>query len=366
MKKVLFAGLSAFAHTGGIEKVNRNWLKVLSQLAEQDGIRFSGHILADRSPDERYINNRYFKGYQRQRFRFLFATCRQALRSDIIIISHVHLAPLVVFIKKLCPSIKIYLHAHGIEVWHSLNRMQLQALRLADKILAVSRYTRQQLIEQHQVPGTHIEVWPNALDVFFYVPDNLNKPAYLLERYGLSSTQKVLLTVTRLSSEEQYKGYDKVIQALPYLLKQYPGLVYLVVGKADPAEQQRVNILIEDAGLQHNVKLLGYVDEQELVDHYLLADSYVMPSTGEGFGIAFIEATACGRPVLAGNSDGSADAVLPQTGLLCDSDNPDNLLKKLRELQTFPQSASTIQEATVKQYGFDAYRQRIEQLILSE
>jgi glycosyltransferase involved in cell wall biosynthesis len=57
------------------------------------------------------------------------------------------------------------------------------------------------------------------------------------------------------------------------------------------------------------VSFAGFVAPDELVDHYRLADVFAMPSTGEGFGVVFLEAMACGTPVLGGNRDGSVDAL---------------------------------------------------------
>src|SRR4029079_12694931 len=82
---------------------------------------------------------------------------------------------------------------------------------------------------------------------------------------------------------------------------------YLVIGQGD--DRARVKKMAHDFGVAHAVIFAGFVPDEEMADHFRLADVFAMPSTGEGFGIVFLEALACGTPVLAGNRDGSVDAV---------------------------------------------------------
>ena len=76
-------------------------------------------------------------------------------------------------------------------------------------------------------------------------------------------------------------------------------------------------------GLSDRVIFTGYIPESEKIAHYNLADVYVMPSTGEGFGIVLLEAVACGVPVVGSRVDGSREALLDgQLGRLVDPGNP--------------------------------------------
>ena len=75
-------------------------------------------------------------------------------------------------------------------------------------------------------------------------------------------------------------------------------------------------------GIADRVVFAGWIDEREKADHYRLADAFVMPGRGEGFGFVFLEAMACGVPVVASTLDGSREAVREgQLGLLA---NPDD------------------------------------------
>ena len=86
-----------------------------------------------------------------------------------------------------------------------------------------------------------------------------------------------------------------------------PNAIYLIAGAGD--DKQRLEHLAAERGLAGRVVFTGHVPADELPSYYALADVFAMPSTGEGFGIVFLEAAACGLPVIAGNADGSVDAL---------------------------------------------------------
>ncbi len=124
-----------------------------------------------------------------------------------------------------------------------------------------------------------------------------------MEKYNLKDA-KVLMTVARLWSGDIYKGVDVTIRALPKILQSFPNLKYIVIGRGD--DRPRLEQLTKDLGIGDRVIFAGFVPTEDLVNHYRLADAYIMPSQ-EGFGIVYLEAMACGVPVLSGNADGSAD-----------------------------------------------------------
>jgi phosphatidylinositol alpha-1,6-mannosyltransferase len=125
----------------------------------------------------------------------------------------------------------------------------------------------------------------------------------LMARYGLAGA-KVLMTVARYGLGDIYKGVDVTIRAIPAIAKVFPDVKYLVIGRGD--DQPRLAQLAKDLGVSDRVVFAGFVPTSDLVEHYRLADAYIMPSQ-EGFGIVYLEAMACGKPVLAGDADGSAD-----------------------------------------------------------
>ena len=146
---------------------------------------------------------------------------------------------------------------------------------------------------------------PCVVDGNIFTPDVTAKDRLndLLERYRLEDAC-VLMTVARLWPGDIYKGVDVTIRALPQIAKAFPTVKYVVIGRGD--DQPRLAQLAIDLGVADRVVFAGFVPDEALIDHYRLADVYVMPSK-EGFGIVYLEAMACGVPVIAGDDDGSAD-----------------------------------------------------------
>ncbi len=148
------------------------------------------------------------------------------------------------------------------------------------------------------------------------------------------------MTVARLVKR---KGHDLVLKAMN-LLKERENLHYVIAGAGN--DRERLESLVTDLGLDDKVTFAGKVEDHELPDYYRLGDVFVMPNrevfeeTGslEGFGISFIEAGACGRPVIAGRSGGAVNAVMDGvTGYLIDSENPRECADKITYLLDHPE-----------------------------
>ena len=137
-----------------------------------------------------------------------------------------------------------------------------------------------------------------------------------MKRYDLAGRQ-VLMTVARLSSPERYKGIDEILELMPSLVREDPNLTYLIAGEGH--DRPRLQSKAASLGVEQNVVFTGYIPEEEKTDHYRLADVFVMPGRGEGFGIVYLEAMACGIPVVASKADASREAVLEgQLGQIVD------------------------------------------------
>jgi glycosyltransferase involved in cell wall biosynthesis len=154
------------------------------------------------------------------------------------------------------------------------------------------------------VAQERFSVLPNAIHMDSYGMGP--KDPALVARYGLQG-RKVVMTLARYASNERYKGVDEVLAVLPRVLRQVPEVTYLVVG--DGTDRPRLESVCRSLGLAPHVVFTGRIPEAEKADYFRLADAFVMPSRGEGFGFVFLEAMACGIPVVGGRNDGSADAL---------------------------------------------------------
>lgn len=363
-KRVLFYYLSAFSHTGGIEKFNRCFIKALNELPPEE---FLPTIISvyDSDCDKRYNQSLPFKGFGRKRGLSVGYMIMQLFKCDTLVLGHINLAIVGVLLKLIRPKAKLVVVAHGIEVWPKLYALKKLCLLQADQILSVSNYTKNQLVLRNNINPKKIELFPNTIDPFFVLPTNFEKPAYLKERYGLSDNHKIILTLSRLSSSEEEKGYRKVIESLPYILKQFPDVIYILAGKYDAKEKERITELLDRYNVKENVILTGYVTDTEVPDHYNLADVFIMPSRKEGFGIVFLEALASGTSVIGGNQDGTVDALQNGSlGMLINPTKTNEITAAIiQHLQEKPQRPEVLQREVLEQYRFLRYQVRLHQCL---
>jgi glycosyltransferase involved in cell wall biosynthesis len=360
--------LSAFSTHGGIEKFNRAFMHALVKVSPS----VSFFSLYDKKGDiqEQYASKRKFQ-FIGLKFSYLklFLMGIRLLFSpkQKVMFGHINFAPFALWVKRIRPQHQMILMAHGIDVWQGLTSSKLTFLDKVDEIWAVSNYTKSRLLAQNSAWESKIKVFPNTLDPFFPKVEPLVKPDFLSKRYQLKTDEKVILTLCRLSSAEGYKGYDRVIEALPNL--KCSNYKYILAGKYDETEKKRILALAANKKVSDRLILTGFLEDEEIQAHFQLADLFVMPSSNEGFGIVFIEALACGTPVIAGNQDGSVDALCK--GELGELVNPnqveeiaaaiDQLLAN-DELKSFEAQKERIQKVHAN-FGFSLFQERLKRFL---
>ncbi len=366
---VLFLTLKVFSATGGIEKVCRVAGKAIYETGLQAGFRLQ--IFSMYGPKDIAIGNKYFPvniftGFGARKIKYVLNSISTGRKSRVVMLSHINLLMVGWLIKFFNPSAKLILLAHGIEVWKPLPRWKIYMLRKCDHILPVSNFTKEKMKALYHLPEEQFTVINNCIDPFLQnSPGESAKKQDLQQRYGIGSEDKVLLTVARLSATEQYKGYDKVINALHSLRPQYPCLRYIIAGKYDESEKQRLLILSAKLGVQDMLLFTGFIAEEELAAHFDLATMYVMPSSKEGFGIVFIEAMYYGKPVIAGNKDGSVDALLNgELGLLVDPDDTQALVDAIKKVLDNSQQYLPDKKKLEENFSYTVYKQRLKGIIL--
>jgi glycosyltransferase involved in cell wall biosynthesis len=294
---------------------------------------------------------------------FTAALIKNALldRPDLIVSTHVNFSPVAAFLKRLSfiPFIAV---GHGIEVWEIADRRIRNSLKQANQLLAVSRFTRERMALALGVDQNMIDLLPNTFDPQIFMP--MVKPRFLLKQYNIMAEEPVILTIARLASAERYKGYDQVLKALPKVLSHFPQAKYVLGGRGP--DRPRVERLVQELGLGDRVVLTGYVPDHELSAHYNLCDVFAMPSKGEGFGIVFLEALACGKPVITGNKDGSVDAVLDgKIGTLIDPDNIHQIASAIIEALTNRKelNGKFLREQVIEAYAYPKFAGKVRMIL---
>ncbi len=151
--------------------------------------------------------------------------------------------------------------------------------------------------------------------------------------------QLMLLTICRLVPR---KGIDTVLHAMPHLLETFPTLHYQIGGQGPDLD--RLQQIVARLGIGSAVNFLGFISDENLPTVYQNADVFVMPvreekqqGSMEGFGIVYLEASACGLPVIGGKSGGAADAIQAgKTGILVDSQNSEAVAQAILHLLQNP------------------------------
>jgi len=202
---------------------------------------------------------------------------------------------------------------HGHEVWWSkLFPFNLAMRRIGngvDALTYLGEFTKNAMAK---AVGVHPELHRIApgIAVDHFTPGE--KPHDLLEKYDLVG-KPVIISVGRLVHR---KGQDRLVQALPAILREVPDAVLVFVGEGP--RKAHLDKLISKLNLHGHVRFVGRVSYKELPRYIRMGDLFVMPSRSrffglevEGLGIVYLEASACGLPVLVGASGGAPDAVIP-------------------------------------------------------
>lgn len=362
-----------FGFKGGIQVYSKQLIETLGVIEPQSALdALLLHDTVEDSAEQQTLKsvNFHFAGRWPTKIRSIVFSLMAAFnairqRPDLIITTHLNFTPIAYWLK-LGWGIPYWTIAHGVEAWNIQKPRVKGALKNADLILAVSNYTRDRLIQEQKLNPDQVVVLPNTVNPerFKIAP----KPTYLLNRYGMSVNQPIILTVCRLCKDETYKSYDPILEALPVITKELPDVHYLLVGKGD--DQERILAKVADLRLSDFVTLAGFIPDEELPDHYNLCDVFALPSKLEGFGIVYLEALACGKPALGGNQDGAVDALCGgKLGALVDPDNIEAIAQALIQILQgkYPNplmyQPEALRQAVIDIYGMAAFQRRLTDLL---
>jgi phosphatidylinositol alpha-1,6-mannosyltransferase len=225
-------------------------------------------------------------------------------------------------------GIPFYCYVHGeelslAETSGELRRLSRTVLRQAAKIIANSNNTKRLLVERWGMDESKVAVVHPGVDASRFVPVERDPALRAWLGWG---NRRVVLTVGAL---QKRKGQDMLIRALPAIRERCPDVLYVIVGEG--WERRYLARLVQECGVEGAVQFRGVPPDEELVKCYQQCDVFALPNRQvgwdfEGFGIALIEAQACGKPVVAGASGGTRETLEPSvTGEIVSCETPEAL-----------------------------------------
>jgi glycosyltransferase involved in cell wall biosynthesis len=237
------------------------------------------------------------------------------------------------FLSRESPLLSGY--GHPLHKW--FDAFAIRSLAKVDKILAVSNWTRQTLIESAGLRADRISVTHLGVDHAHFHPFEVAQDFY--ERYGLRHGARYLVYV---GNEEPRKNLESIWRALPLIRHSDPNVVVLKVGpKPMPSRHAALIRLAGELGIADAIRFIDSVPESDLPSFYNLADVVLIPSLYEGFGLPALEALACARPVVTSN----AAALLEVTGdaaVVVEAQDPSALATSVVDLLSRPAAANEL------------------------
>ncbi len=347
-----------FSSEGGIQRIMRAYLRALAELAPQPGsVRLLSLNDAAISPRHLHAVEQVAlasaTGCQRRKAFLLRSLLLAARQTDHVICGHIFMLPVAWLARRLNPRLTYSLVAHGIEVWRPFNTIERTALRGASRILCVSDFTRQELLRHCPLPDGRAVVLANSLDPDFEIA--AGRP--------LAECPPHILTVSRLSPTDRYKGVETLIEAMPAVRAQIPAARLRIVGRG--GDLPRLMNLAHKLQVADAVDFLGYVEDARLRDELRNCRLFALPSRKEGFGLVFLEAMAHGRPCLGARAGGIPEVISPETGVLPEyGDVPGIAREAIGALNRDWDEQSLLSRA--QEFSYENFRSRLASLLRKE
>lgn len=250
-------------------------------------------------------------------------------------------------VRKLCGT-PYLCYAHGEDIGvtstsRELSWMTRRVFQAASLVIANSNNTKGMLFKDWGIPESKVRLLYPGVDTRRFVP----APRDQAVRRTLGWEDRVvLLTVGRL---QKRKGHDTLIRALKEVIAEQPTVLYAILGEGE--ERGPLKDLTEKEGVADHVQFLGEVSDEQLLQCYQQCDLFVLPNRTvgrdiEGFGMVLLEAQACGKPVVAGESGGTAETMkIPETGRVVACETPKPLAALLIEMLARPEKLTEMGQA---------------------
>ncbi|MBO6658846.1 MAG: glycosyltransferase family 4 protein [Pseudomonadales bacterium] len=346
--KILALVTDGVGARGGIARYNQDVFQAWESCSE-----ISQNYVVALGGDTSHQSERLVQRAYKSRIGFVLRGLWWSITSkpDIVFCGHINLVLFSYCLARITGA-RFWVQVHGVEAWSRPSRLVRIVCARADLISSVSRYTKNE-ISRWLAPQTAKSV---VISNTFSAPKPLGRDSRLTPK--LKETlegKKVLLSIGRLDRREQYKGHDRVIRVMRELSRVLEDeVVYVICGDGD--DLSRLRNLARECLVEDKCIFTGYLDDDARNALIEVADLFVLPSTGEGFGIVYLEALSRGLPVLGFSGCGSSDPL--QDGNYGKLSSPDRLLQDIKELLL---TAKTIPLQNLSaSFGFPAFCRRVQ------
>jgi glycosyltransferase involved in cell wall biosynthesis len=243
---------------------------------------------------------------------------RRRCDDTLIIVMHVHVAPIA--IPMLMRGARAAMFLLGVEVWRPLTAAQRFVAHRCERLLAISHHTADRFRQANpDFKGSTIDVCPLGIAAD-------ESPA----RSETPAADDTALMVSRMSTEDAYKGHERLIRVWPSVRRRVPHAKLALVGDGD--DRRRLEAIASTAGVADAVRFVGFVTDSDLAAWYRRCAFFVLPSENEGFGLVFLEAMRAGKACVGG--PGAPAEIIEEavTGFIVPSHDDDSLVEALSRL----------------------------------
>ncbi len=364
-KKSLVLVTDAFGGRGGIASYNRNLVKALCEYPTMIKV-----VVLPRKifyEKEKIPDNLDYRIHSAKHNLNYALACLKAMfefqRFDLIICAHINLLPiawLIGFFHR-CPVIPVI---YGFDSWTPTSRKFVNFLcHRLKHFISIRHLTAKLFIKWARI----------SIDKYYYLPNCIDESKFgirnrrndLIEKFNLKE-KTIIMTTARLDSGvDLYKGVDEIIEILPQLKNKVSNIVYMIIG--DGEDKSRLEAKAKKMGVAEITVFTGYIPESEKADYYALADVFAMPGSNPEFDrypyrFAFLEALACGIPVVGSSLEDPWEINDPDSKLILQVD-PKNKVEILDGILTALTVPKGVIQPGLKKFYFNNFEKKFHKIL---
>lgn len=212
---------------------------------------------------------------------------------------------------------------------------KVRHIRFARRVVTISKYSKQRIIAHFGIEPEKISVVPFGIDTNKF--KNAGQEERRAARLNLRIPESAFV-ILYVGSEQRRKNLTTLVKALSKLHKMVPEILFLKVGQPQSKKgRDRFLADLAQTGLEKFTKIIDYVSEEELPKLYGLADLFVFPSVGEGFGVPLLEAMASGVPIITTQCCSIPEVVGDVALMITDPYDPSEWCESMKQLLDSPE-----------------------------